>query len=135
MTNLQFMSMNCRGLSSQQKRRDVLNYLRNSKYNVIFLQDTHISTDSIKLFDTLWPGTCYHSCGTFNSRGSSILIRRNLQHDIIAEQYEPNGNYAAIVCKIVSQVYTLLVYMDRTKIVLRSLMTLVNDCNNFLRTT
>jgi len=100
MTNLQFISMNCRGLSGQKKRRDVLNYLRNSVFDVIFLQDTRISTNSLNYFDNLWPGKCYHACKTSNSRGTSILFRRSLHYDIISEKYGEDGNYVAIVCKI-----------------------------------
>ena len=108
MTDLKLMSMNCRGLSGQQKRRDVINFLRNSEYDIIFLQDTHVTNETIATFDRLWPGTCYHSCGTHNSRGTAILLRRSLHHDVIAEDYEANGNYTMIVCKIFSSIYTLV---------------------------
>ena len=98
--------MNCRGLSGQKKRRDVLNYFKKSAFDVIFLQDTHISTNSLSYFDMLWPGKCYHAIKTSNSRGTSILFKCNLQYDVVSEIYGEDGNYVAIVCTIDTNIYT-----------------------------
>ena len=35
------VSVNCQGLGNRQKRKDVFHYLRNKKYSIYFLQDTH----------------------------------------------------------------------------------------------
>ena len=136
MTNLNIMSVNCRGLSGQQKRRDVLFYLRKSQYDVIFLQDTHVTVNSMHSFDRLWPGTCYHACKTSNSRGTSILIRRTLQHDIISEHYDSEGNYIVLICKIHSQIYTFVsVYGPNDDRPVFFLKRLISFCNSFLTIT
>ena len=41
--NIKIMSLNCRGLGNTQKRKDVLNYLRQKKYSIYCLQDTHFT--------------------------------------------------------------------------------------------
>ena len=52
MRTLKIASVNVRGLGGQQKRRDVLHYLRNRNYDVIFLQDTHLTKNKIPFFDS-----------------------------------------------------------------------------------
>ena len=39
MDSIKIMSMNCKGLGDQRKRRDVMHYIRDKKYDVVFLQD------------------------------------------------------------------------------------------------
>ena len=56
------MSMNCRGLADAAKRRDVMHYIWNKNYSIVFLQDRHQATKSIPYFDNLWCGRAYHSC-------------------------------------------------------------------------
>ena len=40
-------SLNCRGLAGVNKRRDVLNYLGEKKYSIIFLQDIHVTDQDV----------------------------------------------------------------------------------------
>ena len=108
MDNLKFLSFNCRGLGSQEKRRDVLDYLKNLKYDVYLLQDTHLTSQKETFCNTLWRGKCYHAFGTFNSRGTSILFSPRTNHKIIYEDYCPEGNYALIVVTILSNTYTII---------------------------
>ena len=108
MSELKFMSMNCRGLGSQLKRRDVMHYLKKSPYDIIFLQDTHLTNRTIPYFDLLWNGKAYHSCKSNISRGTSILIRNSVSHDIIDEKSCPGGNFNIIVCEIHGNRYTLV---------------------------
>ena len=39
---LHMYSQNCRGLNSFEKRRDLFQYVRKKKYDIICLQDIHI---------------------------------------------------------------------------------------------
>ena len=100
--------MNCRGLSQQQKRRDMLNFLKSSSNDIIFLQETHLTSNTIQYFNAVWPGKCYHSCKTSHSRGTSILTHPNLSYDLISEQYSNDGNFALIVIKINNNLVTLI---------------------------
>ena len=108
MSELRIMSMNCRGLGSQEKRRDVVHYIKNSSFDVVFLQDTHLTNRTIPFFNTLWKGKCYHSCKSSNSRGSTILIKSSVPHEVLAEKHCPIGNFVILVCKIRSNVYTMI---------------------------
>ena len=107
MRNLKIVSVNVRGLGGQQKRRDVLHYLRNRDYDVVFLQDTHLTKNKIPFFDSLWKGKAYHSYYSNTSRGASILIDRGLQHKVLFEYVCERGNYMILGCRIGSQTYVL----------------------------
>ena len=43
MSELNVISLNCRGLGDISKRRDVLNYLKSKQYSIVCLQDTHLT--------------------------------------------------------------------------------------------
>ena len=107
MIELTIASINCRGLSDIKKRRDVFHFLRNQKYDVLFLQDTHITKDSTQYFNSLWKGKSYHSCHTNRSRGVSILINQRLQHELIEIKLSDDGNFIIVVCKLGTQTYLM----------------------------
>ena len=94
-------------MGGHQKRRDVMHYLRNEKFDVVFLQDTHLTTNKIQFFESLWKGKTYHSCYSNNSRGTSILIDRNVQHTILFEYLCDRGNYVIVGCRIGQETFVL----------------------------
>ena len=84
-----------------------MNYLKDMNCNIILLQDTHLTETKESSFNSLWKGKAYHSCYTFNSRGCSILINKNLQHDVVEEFTDNNGNYKILQCKIGMDTYLI----------------------------
>ena len=108
MPELRFITMNCRGLATPAKRRDVVDYLKHSPYDIIFLQDTHLTRHSIPYFDLLWKGKCYHACQSSFSRGTSILIRHTVSHEVLSELEGDNGNFKAIRCSIQGNMYLFI---------------------------
>ena len=76
--------------------------------DIVLLQDTHLTESSVSCFNTLWKGKLYHSCGTFNSRGPSILIGSKVSHEVLALKSCPDGNFMILVCKIHTNVYTIV---------------------------
>ena len=76
-------------------------------FDIIFLQDTHLTEEKVSFFNCLWKGEAHHSCYTHNSRGTSILIDRNLQHKVLFKFISEKGNYVIIGCKIGSDTYVL----------------------------
>ena len=108
MDELKLLTFNCRGLGSQVKRRDVLDYLKNLHYDIYLLQDTHLTQRKATFFNSLWRGKCYHAFGTFNSRGTSILFNPQTQHNILHEEHCSEGNYNIIVCTVFLNTYTII---------------------------
>lgn len=105
MDKISIMSMNCRGLGDLRKRRDVMHYIRRKRFNIVFLQDTHLTEKTVPYFDNLWYGKAYHSCFSSRSRGTSILFNNNVQYSIITEKKSECGNFLMIVCKIHNESY------------------------------
>ena len=108
MSELKILSLNCRGLGSPGKRRDVLDYLKTLHYDIYLLQDTHLTDRKVIFFDTIWHGKCYHSVGTHNSRGTSILFNPKTQHKIIHEEHCSIGNYNIVVFEKSLNTYTIV---------------------------
>ena len=100
--------MNCRGLGEQSKRRDVMQYIRQLNYSIIFLQDTHMTTRAIPFFNSLWKGKCYHSCHSSRSRGTCILVNNNISYSVISQISSECGNYVILICKIFADVYAFV---------------------------
>jgi hypothetical protein len=73
-TTLSIASMNCRGLATTEKRRDVFHFLREKKYSIYCIQDVH----SIKALETMvraeWGFDCYFSSYKSNARGGRYTI-------------------------------------------------------------
>ena len=107
MSDIVIASMNCRGLSDLKKRRDVMHYLRKKDYDILFLQDTHLTQNSFQYFNCLWRGKSVHSFYTNRSRGVSIMFKHTLKYEIIQTEHADCGNFLIIVCKIGTQTYLL----------------------------
>lgn len=85
MASLKFISVNARGLNSKEKREKFYNWISDSKFDVIFLQETHFIEKNIFQYDCIWNGKSVHcfSDSAF-SRGVSILFRQGLEYEIIS---------------------------------------------------
>lgn len=108
MAELRILSFNARGLGNQEKRRDVLDYLKKLRYDVYLLQDTHLTNEKVCYFNTLWRGICYHACGTHNSRGVSVLFHAKTPHKMLHEEHCAAGNFSILVREIFSNIYTIV---------------------------
>jgi len=59
MDKITVASVNCRGLGNVQKRRDVFHYLRQKRYSINFLQDTHLDPKLDKYITAEWGFTSF----------------------------------------------------------------------------
>ena len=74
-------------------------------YDVLFIQETHLTESSIPYFDNLCKGKCYHSCYTNRTRGVCILIKQTLNHQILKVERDDCGNFIFVLCKLGTQTY------------------------------
>ena len=75
---LTIFSQNCRGsLSVATKRRDLFQYVRSRKFNIVCLQDTHVYPKLDSFIKAEWGFDAYFSSYTTYSRGVMILINNN----------------------------------------------------------
>ena len=84
--------MNCQGLRTPSKRRDVIDYLSHLGANIICLQDTHWLDDDIPLIKQIWNGHCILCGNKRNSRGVAILFKKNFEYKVENVMKDENGN-------------------------------------------
>ena len=89
-------SVNCRGLGNVQKRRDVFHYLRQKRYSIDFLQDTHLDPKLDKYITAEWGFTsCFHSNNT-RSRGVAICFNNDFEFKVKGIFRDNGGNFLMV---------------------------------------
>ena len=68
------ITLNVRGLLEKQKRDQIMHWLKRQKTDIVLLQETHYTKNVISFINTEWSGHAFHTFGTNNSKGVSILI-------------------------------------------------------------
>ena len=74
-----FATLNVNGLGNTAKRKNVFNFLREKKVNIIFLQETHRVMEIEKQWSCEWNGEVLYSHGRSRSKGVAILFNKNPQ--------------------------------------------------------
>lgn len=91
-----------------QKRRDLFQYLRTKKYNIVCLQDVHIESKMESYVRSEWGfSNLYLSSLSGNCRGVMILINNNFDCEVKRVLTDTNGNYVIIDMKIQDHSITL----------------------------
>ena len=75
---VKILSRNVRGLNKTTKRHQVFRWLHQQKADVIFLQETYSSPQTIKTWEAEWGGKIIDSHGSNHSRGVMILFKPRL---------------------------------------------------------
>ena len=78
------------------KRRDVLSWLKEHKYDVCCLQDLHCVENMESVYKSEWGQNCIFSSNTTRSRGVTILFGKNLDFKIHQEKVDIEGNYVIL---------------------------------------
>ena len=102
------MSLNCRGLGGLEKRRDVLNYIKQKNFSIYLLQDTHLTMEDYNQIRSLWGFEIFLSPGKSNARGTAILFNNNFEYKIYNEYKDQEGNLLVLEINIYDK-YDLLV--------------------------
>ena len=84
--SIKFLSLNVRGLSNFHKRRAIFSWCRKQKADLIFLQETHSTTERQDQWRKEWDASVLFSHGSTNARGVAILIKNSL--NIVIQQSE-----------------------------------------------
>ena len=94
------VSLNTQGLRSPDCRKSALNFLRIHKYDIIFLQETHWTTDLQHAIQREWTGDIYFNNGTANSCGVAILFNPRFNYTHTNTSQDSSGRVLAITIKI-----------------------------------
>ena len=106
--NLKIMSLNCRGLRDNSKRKDVFKYLRERNYSICCLQDTHLTDEDYRYIRSQWGFEVFLSPGNRDSRGVAILFRNNFEYKVIKEKKDTTGNMLILDIQIKEFIITLV---------------------------
>ena len=90
---IRFVSMNCRGLGDSRKRRDVFHFLRDKKYSICLLQDTHFQKSMEGMIKNEWGFEIFFASFSSNSRGVAVLFNNNFEFKINNIYKDINGNW------------------------------------------
>jgi exonuclease III len=93
MSNIKIVSCNVQGLNNFQKRRDVFQFLRQKKYSICLLQDTHFETKLEKQIRAEWGYECFFASFSSQSRGVAILFNNNFDFKITKVIKDTRGKY------------------------------------------
>lgn len=52
-------TVNCQGLATLSKRKDVINHYKQKQYSIICFQDTHFIPDNEPFIESQWGYKCY----------------------------------------------------------------------------
>ena len=96
MGSLTIASLNCQGLGDMRKRRDVFHYLKQKKYSIYCLQDTHFNTKLEKYVSNEWGYKCFFSSYQSNARGVAVMFANNFEFKIKSVKRDDNGNLIII---------------------------------------
>ena len=88
--------MNVRGLGDRKKRKATFRFLKDTKADAIFLQETHLDSDKQQLlWEQEWGNKIISSKGKSNSAGVCILLNTKNEFQILETKVDTAGR---IVC-------------------------------------
>lgn len=97
MSELKIISVNCQGLGSQEKRKDVIKFLKSKKCDVYCLQDTHFVEDIHNIVKSEWGfDKCFFSSYASNARGTAIIFNNTFDFKVHEYVCDENGNYVIL---------------------------------------
>ena len=108
--HIHFLSLNVQGLRDRLKRSRLKEYIDTQNAHIVYLQETHFTNDiTVKwLLQEFSEWSFFHSFGTSNSRGCSILIHSSVKFDVIDIHSDTVGRYILLNITIDNNTYTLL---------------------------
>lgn len=105
--DFKMLSLNVRGLSNFKKRRSIFAWCRKQNANIIFLQETHSTSDKEKQWKAEWGAPLELAHGSSNARGVAILLRNGFDCKIKQKFIDPAGRYIGIQAQINDENYFL----------------------------
>ena len=108
MTNIRFLSYNVRGLNSHVKRLKILKELEQYEADVVFVQETHLTSESnIKMYSPTFPTWFYGDTRSKRSCGVAIGFASKVRFIMGDRRTDPEGRFLFMKVKIGGVDYTL----------------------------
>ena len=93
-------TFNVNGLNDGIKRKSIFNYLKQKKFDIILLQETHSTPKIARLWEMEWGTKIEWLHGSNKSKGLAILFKKNLDCEIIKSYADPYGRFMFLEAKL-----------------------------------
>ena len=100
---MRLATWNVNGLGNPVKRKKVMTMLKNKKYDVVFLQETHMSKEESEKLCAGWAGHVFYSIGSSKSKGVITLVSKHLQFKCLKQIKDNSGRMIIVLAEIQSQ--------------------------------
>ena len=112
MSNLNFLTLNIRGINDANKTHFLRDYLRDQRVDICFLQETHLNSPEYvdELGNIFCDFFCYFTVNFDKTKGVGILINKQISHDIniINTHYDLESRFLRVEVKIESYYFNLV---------------------------
>ncbi len=105
---LKFVTFNVKGLNSPIKRKRVYTYLKKLKPDIVYLQETHLTDSEHKKLKRDWVDQVFFSSFSSKSRGTTILLHKNVPFIATKTVSDPSGRYIMVQGQMYSESWTFM---------------------------
>ena len=96
MSKLEIASLNVRGLQDNNKRKRIFQTFRNSKFDIILLQETHSTDEDVILWKKDWIGRAFFSSLNSTKSGVAILCKESKNFKVEFENSDKAGRIISV---------------------------------------
>uniref|UniRef100_A0A803J671 Reverse transcriptase domain-containing protein n=1 Tax=Xenopus tropicalis TaxID=8364 RepID=A0A803J671_XENTR len=105
---LHIVSVNVKGLNSPQKRKMVLNWARESKIDILCLQETHFKAHTQVMLKSSLYSDAFYANAPVKKNGVAILIRNTIPISVKETYQDPHGRFLLLNFELYSHKYSIL---------------------------
>ena len=129
--DLKIVSFKVRGLNNDRKRTAIFKYIEKHDCNIAFLQETYSSEADERKWSNEWEGNCYYLHGSKHSKGLAIMIKKDIDIQILDEGKDAKGRFIYLNAKIDDNVLHLFnIYAPNKEI---DQIAFINSLTHFIR--
>ena len=107
--DIDIFSANVRGLRQQFKRRDIFDYIKNLKSDIICLQETHLIQKDLTMLSKEWNLDYYIAGSSTNSRGVMVMINNTFEHTVKQCIKDPEGRFLILELSITNLINVFII--------------------------
>lgn len=93
-TNLNFVSINAKGLNISHKRATILDFFRKKKVDFAMVQESHFLSKDVRRFANKFYHSIASSSASTKTGGVMVVCKRSLKFDLIGSWSDTEGRIA-----------------------------------------
>ena len=106
---IHLLTLNINGLQNDNKRLDLFQQLQNKAIDITFLQEIHTTPETSTKWGKDWKGKSFwHSGPNPKASGVAILLKENLNFDMINYETDCDGRIIKCILQIQNQIFQLI---------------------------